>query len=304
MDIVEKKEFSFSGDTGDALISVYTVFPGIELAFNSVHIDHFDLGPKKEGNYIEIHHCREGRIEQEFEDDNLYLMPGDLSLAIRNRAMNKYKFPLHHYHGITITVDVEAVPEDFTHFLDDVCVRPLIVGKKLCRDKEFFVLRGETYIEHIFSELYSAPEKGKLGYFKVKILELFLILNGIDTAEYQTPDVLVPRSKVAIAKQAADYLAEHVNQRITIPELAKQFNVSDSYLKNTFKDVFGVPVYSYVRIQKMQIAAKWLVGSDRPIMQIAAECGYGNGSKFTAAFRSVMGETPSDYRKRHTKRSD
>lgn len=302
MSIVEKKEYSFSGDTGDAVITVYTVFPGIELVYNSVHIDRFDLGAQKEGNYIEIHHCREGRIEQEFEEDNLYLMPGDLSIAIRNQAMSEYKFPLHHYHGITITIDIDAIPECFTHFLEDVCVKPLTVAKKLCRDKQFFVLRGETYIEHIFSELYSAPEKGRIGYFKVKILELFLILNEIDTTEDEIAEILVPRPKVKIAKQAADYLAEHMNQHITIPELAKQFNVSDSYLKNAFKDVFGVPIYSYIRIQKMQVAAKWLVGSDRPIMQIANECGYGNGSKFTAAFRGVMGETPSDYRKLHTKR--
>lgn len=303
MDIVEKKEYSFSGDTGDAVITVYTVFPGIELVYNSVHIDRFDLGARKKGNYIEIHHCREGRMEKKFGEDNLYLMPGDLSISIRNQMMREYNFPLHHYHGITITIDIDAVPECFTNFLDDVCVKPLTVAKKLCKDKQFFVLRNESYIEHIFSELYSAPEKGRIGYFKVKILELFLILNEIDTMEYETEEILVPQSKVKLAKQVADYLAEHMNQHITIPELAKQFNVSDSYLKNAFKDVYGVPVYSYVRIQKMQNAAKWLVGSDRPIMQIADECGYSNGSKFTAAFRDVMGETPSDYRKLHTRHS-
>lgn len=304
MDIVEKKEYSSSGDTGDAVITVYNVFPGIELVYNSVHIDRFDLGTQREGSYIEIHHCREGRIEKEFEEDNLYLMPGDLSVAIHNQMTSEYSFPLHHYHGITITIDIDAVPECFTDFLEDVCVKPLTVAKKLCRDKKFCVLRGENYIEHIFSELYSAPEKGRIGYFKVKILELFLILNEIDTVESETAEALVPRSKVKFAKQAADYLAEHMNQHITISELAKQFNVSDSYLKNAFKDVFGVPIYSYVRIQKMQIAAKLLVGSDRPIIQIANECGYGNGSKFTAAFRDVMGETPSDYRKLHTKHSN
>lgn len=304
MDIVEKKEYSFSGDTGDAVITVYTVFPGIELAYNSVHIDCFNLGPRKGGRCIEIHHCREGRLEQEFESDNLFLMPGDLSISLRDQAMSDYKFPLHHYHGINIIIDLDVVPECFAHFMDDVYVKPLEVAKKLCNDKNFFVLRGENYIEHIFSELYSAPEKCRIGYFKVKILELYLILNEIDMAKYETEEILVPQSKVKIAKQAADYLSEHMNQRITIPELAKRFNVSDSYLKNAFKDVFGIPIYSYVRIQKMQTAAQWLIDSDRPIMQIANECGYGNGSKFAAAFREVMGETPNDYRKLHAKSSN
>lgn len=33
-----------------------------------------------QGNLIEIHHCREGRIEQEFEDEYFYLMPGEIGV--------------------------------------------------------------------------------------------------------------------------------------------------------------------------------------------------------------------------------
>lgn len=304
MDIIEKKEYSFSDDTGDVVLTVYTVFPGIKLIYNSVHIDHFDLGTPEDGKYIEIHHCREGRIEKEFEYDNLCLMPGDLSIAVRNQMTSACSFPLHYYHGITITIDIDAVPECFAQLLDDVCVKPLTVAQRLCHEKKCCILRAETDIEHIFSELYSAPEKGRIGYFKVKILELFLLLNEIDGTEDEAAETLMPRSKVDLARQVADYLTEHINRHITIPEVAKQFSVSDSYLKHTFKEVFGVPIYSYIRSKKMQIAAKWLVNSDRPILQIANECGYGNGSKFTAAFHDVMGETPSNFRKRHTKRSD
>lgn len=304
MGIVEKKEYSFSDNTGDAVITVYTVFPGIELVYDSVHTDYFDLSVRSEGSYIEIHHCHEGRIEQKFDEGAMYLMPGDLSIAVRSKTKSRYRFPLRHYHGITITIDVDVAPECFENFLDDVSVKPLMVAKRLCREKSFFVLRNETYIEHIFSELYSAPRNGKIGYFKVKILELFLILNEISVAGDETEEVQTSRSKVALAKRAEEYLAEHMSQHIKISELAKRFNVSDSYLKIAFKDVFGVPIYSYIRNQRMQIAAKWLISSDRTIMQIANECGYGNASKFSAAFRDVMGETPSDYRKLHTKRLD
>lgn len=304
MYVVEKKEFYVSDDTGDAGILAYTVFPGTALVYSSIHVDRFGLGARKEGSYIEIHYCREGRIEKTLNGDHLCLMPGDLSVTIRTRETREFNFPLRHYHGIIITMDIDAVPECFAQLLEDACVEPLEVAKKLCREKKFFVLRGEARVNHIFSELYSPPEEGKIGYFRVKLLELFLLLNGIDAAEYETGETLALRPKIQIAKQAADYLAEHMNQRVTIPELAKRFNVSDSYLKNAFKEAFGVPVYSYVRLQKMQLAAKWLADSDRPIMEIANECGYGNGSKFTAAFRDVMGETPSDYRKLHTGRSD
>ena len=83
MQTIEKKEYRFANDLGDAELTVYEVFPGVELVYSSVHMDRFDPGNVLEGTMIEIHHCREGRIEQEFEEEYFYLMPGDFCIALR-----------------------------------------------------------------------------------------------------------------------------------------------------------------------------------------------------------------------------
>ena len=292
--------YTFSNDIGDAEITVYQVFPGIELRYNAVHMDRFELGAADEGNIIEIHHCREGRIEQQHMDQFFYLMPGDLSIAIRNRIHQAYTFPLHHYHGITITVNTDVAPKCFSCFLKDIAVQPLEVARKLCADGRSHVIRSESYVEHIFSELYSVPDTIREGYMKIKILELFLVLSGIDTGIQETPPTL-SGLQVRIAKEAAAYMAENLDRRVTIGELAEQFHVSQTHLKQAFKGVYGVPVYSYIRIQKMQRAALMLIHSERPILEIAGDCGYDNGSKFAGAFKEIMGETPTDYRKAHKK---
>lgn len=301
MDSIEKKEYYFSNDVGDAAITVYEVFPGVQLVYNSVHMDRFDLGFVTKGNLIEIHHCREGRIEQEFENEYFYLMPGDFSITMKTQMVNSYKFPLCHYHGITIGINTDVAAKCFSQFLEDVQVQPLEVAKKLCQNNNCFIIRSEAYIEHIFSELYSVPENMKKGYFKVKILELLLVLSGIDLTDSQIPAYTLPKSQVQLANQVASYLSEHMEQHVTIAELSKMFNVSDTHLKSIFKGVYGVPVYSYMRIQKMQSAAQLLIHSERSIAEIAYEFGYSNASKFTAAFQKIMGETPSEYRKAHTK---
>ena len=54
----------FRNGRGDAKIDSYKVFPGIELNIYSVHMDGFFFGGEEEGNFMEIHHCREGRMEQ------------------------------------------------------------------------------------------------------------------------------------------------------------------------------------------------------------------------------------------------
>ncbi len=61
----------FRNSRGDAEIASYKVFPGIELNMYAVHMDSFFFGAEEEGNFMEIHHCREGRMEQGLEDVNV-----------------------------------------------------------------------------------------------------------------------------------------------------------------------------------------------------------------------------------------
>lgn len=297
----EVKTYQFENNTGDAVLTVHKVFTGIDLVYNAVHMDTLDLGRRKKGQIIEIHHCREGRIEQTLSDEFFYLMPGDLSIAIWDQGENVCSFPLRHYHGITITVDTELAPKCFSCFLRDVAVYPMTVARRLCGDKRSHILRSQEYIAHIFSELYAVPESIRAGYLKIKVLELFLVLSSIDPVAYEKENAYLSGFQVRIAKEAAAYMEAHMDERITIPELAQRFHISQTHLKQAFKGVYGVPVYSYIRIQKMQAAAQKLIHTELPVLEIANASGYDNGSKFASAFREIMGETPTEYRKAHNK---
>ena len=183
--------------------------------------------------------------------------------------------------------------------MKDVNIQPTKVADKLCGENGCFVIRNEGYIEHLFSELYSVPGTHKIAYYKIKILELLMVLSWADPGSNGLTSVTLPKSQVDLAKKAAAYLAEQKEQRITLEQLAQLFNVSRAHLCNAFKGVYGVPVYKYVRIQKIQAAALQLIHTDRPVIEIAIECGYDNPSKFSSAFKEIMGETPLEYRKAH-----
>ncbi len=302
MNRMEKKEFTFSNDIGDASVTMYEVFPGVQVAYVSVHMDKLDLNFAAEKNFIEIHHCSEGRIEQKLEEEYFYLTPGDLSIAVRTQIVNDYNFPLRHYHGITIRLNMDVISPSFWRLLEEMQVHPMEITKKLCGDNGCFIIRSEEYIEHIFSELYAVPENIKAGYFKVKILELLLVLSGENLHNNLVQRCTLSQSQVQLANEVAAYLGEQMNQHITIEELAKTFNVSTTHLKNIFKGVYGVPIFSYMRIQKMQSAAQLLIHTEQSIADISYEFGYNNISKFSAAFQKIMGDTPSAYRKEHTKK--
>lgn len=298
---IEKKEYRFTNDLGDAELTAYEVFPGVQLVYSSVHMDRFDLSNVIEGNMIEIHHCREGRIEQQFEDEYFYLMPGDFCIALRKSMVRSFHFPLRHYHGITIGIREDVARQWLSRYMEEIHIQPLEVAKRLCGDRNSHIIRNEEYIEHIFAELYRVPEIIKKGYCKLKIMELFLVLSGIDLHKNEVTQYTLPVSQVQLANAVAAYLWEHMEQHITIPELAKEFNVSDTHLKKAFKGVYGMPIFSYMRVQKMHAAAQLLIHTEKPIAEMAEEFGYSNTSKFSAAFQSIMGDTPGDYRKLHTK---
>lgn len=300
--IVSESEriYTFHNDTGDAKMHVHNVFKGIELIYNSVHMDGQNLELPTDEQFIEIQHCREGRMEQQLQNEFFYLMPGDLSIVIRDQASTGINFPLKHYHGITIKINTVLAPKCFSCFLEDVNVNPLNVAKRLCEDSNYFVIRKEKYIEHIFAELYSVPENYRKGYFKIKILELLLVLSGVDPEKKKMDSISLSKTQVSLAKTISKYLADRTDSEITVSELAYKFNISKSHLQKAFNGVYGTSVFSYMRILKMHSAAMKLIQTEKSVMEIAGELGYDNASKFASAFREIMGETPTEYRKSHS----
>lgn len=83
----------------------------------------------------------------------------------------------------------------------------------------------------------------------------------------------------------------------TIEELAERFEISPTSLKKCFKEMYGVPIYTYCRTYRLQIAEKMLREGQLSVAEIAAKIGYINPNKFTSAFCSEYKMTPTEYKK-------
>lgn len=291
-----------SDSSGRYLTTTYQVFPGIELIYHDVHVQSHSSDETLTGNLIEICHCREGRMECNFHDEFCYLSQGDILIARAGDVSRTSYFPLKHYHGISVLIDVDKAPACLSCMLEDVNVQPRVLAEKFCRNKSCFVARTNPSFEHIFSELYAVPEQIQKGYFKIKVLELLLFLSAFDTEQDETGERTFTENQVVLAKDISRYLTEHMDDRITIDQLAERFHTSVACIKNAFKGVYGVPVGAYIRTQKMESAAYMLEYTDKSILEIAGEHGYDNGSKFASAFRSVKGINPAEYRNKQCRK--
>ena len=278
----------------NAVINSYKVFPGIELIYYDMNLRDYTEQYGKNKKILDIDHCLEGRIEYKDRDSYYYLSGGDLAVGGRDSDSGQRYYPLGHFKGITVRIDLNAAPEDLSVLLDGVSVRTSELYEKFCSEKGFYVLRGSRSIEHIFSELYEIPENIRKGYCRLKILELMLFLSHTEPKKIMADASSLGR--VRLAKDAGTYIAERMEQKVTVSELASHFHVSETQLKNCFKSVYGMSVHAYIREQKMRAAASMLKDTDIPVLEIAGKYGYDNGSKFAKAFREVMGASPNAYR--------
>ena len=279
---------------GEALLTVYPVFPGIVISYYDVHASARVAERGSQSGLIEICHCREGRIEYQCGEEFYFLAPGDLSVSVRGGERGDECFPTGHYHGISVTIDPQRAPECLSCLLEDVDVRPSALIDKFCTDASFFVTRSSREVNHIFAELYTVPENIRKGYFKVKILELLLFLSALPADPPKKSGYT--RSQIALAQQVCAYLSENRERKFTMQELAAHFGASPSLINKCFSGVYGMTPPAYLRAQKMYGAAQLLRGTDRTVLDIAGQFGYDNASKFAKAFRGVIGVSPAEYR--------
>lgn len=285
------------GKTGDMVMTKHSVFPGIQLIYNDANMtesENIFIKNVKSENVLEINHCRDGRIECSCKDNFFYLSKGDICIHRKDTVEDNFYFPSGNYHGISLLIDINAAPMCLSCFLEDVNVEPKTIMEKFCKDGNLFVCRSNAQLEHIFYELYSIPQEVQKGYYKIKVLEILLFLSCLN--EEKNDEKLCSSAQVAIAKEVCRYLTVHMDERITIEDLSSIFHVSQTVLKNSFKMVYGMSVYSFIRKEKMENAATMLKNTDKTVLEIANLHGYENGSKFASAFRDIMGASPVQYR--------
>ena len=204
-----KTEYVYTNDTGDAQIIVYHVFPGVEVAYASVHMGDFDFGLTEKKFYekfIGIHYCKEGRIEQEIKKEFFYLMPGDCSIVIQDNEEKTFKFPLKHYHGISIGIDLKITGNPLIKFLQDCGTSPLEAATSVCGDDSHIVLRSSELLKRFFTELYKVDTAQRFDYLRIKLPELFYHFMYIKKKNDKCDSTMVSRTQVDFVKCVAEYI--------------------------------------------------------------------------------------------------
>ncbi len=291
-------------ETGEGLMTIYDVFPGVVIMYNDFHMSYCKSGfQTSREDFVCIDHCREGCLENIIDDGYSYSMEaGDLDVDIRKRHIGKYIYPLNHFHGVSIGFYLPVAEKQLSEELKGFPVKLSKLQEKFCKEELPMVIKSSPEIEHIFSEIYRVPAKIMKEYFRIKIFELLLFLDALEFEESKEEKAYFYKSKVEKVREIHALITEDFNTHYTIEELSKRFDISQTALKSCFKNLYGDAINSYLQTYKINTAASLLrKNKEMSVADIAGYVGYDSQSKFTSVFKKIIGVTPMEYRKSERK---
>lgn len=101
-------------------------------------------------------------------------------------------------------------------------------------------------------------------------------------------------------KQVIDFLHTNMTNKIRLEDAARVAGMSPSHFKAVFRETIGMTFTDALTRIRVSGAAKMLRESDHSIAHVSHETGFSDQSHLVRRFRSMMGETPTMYRRKHS----
>ena len=230
---------------------------------------------------LELTYVDQGSMHSVVEGQDILLKQGDLVIYGANQWHMQYADIGVAPRFVTITFDISA--GDLTPLLN----------------------RKFTAPQHTVALLQQMlQEQEKMDAFSSNIilsrLELLLLLLLREDKEpragkLQTSNAV--HSENEIIRQAQQYISSHIREKLSVPLVARQVDVSPSYLTALFHKNLQISPGEYIRRTKLQESKQMIRENNLNFTEIAAELQYSTVHHFSRQFKEKFGITPTEYAK-------
>lgn len=100
----------------------------------------------------------------------------------------------------------------------------------------------------------------------------------------------------ALVQTAIGYLRQHLSQPPSPEALAKILGTNEKQLNQAFHEAFALPVFAWLREERLRQARDLLAMTEAPIADIAEHLGYSSAANFAKAFRERFDCSPRELR--------
>ena len=104
------------------------------------------------------------------------------------------------------------------------------------------------------------------------------------------------KDRVVSIETVIDYIETHLDGKLDLEQVSEAVHYSKYHLHRMFTNAVGMTIHDYVQRRQLTEAAKLLIFSDKPIIEISFTCGYESQQSFSSAFKDMYKIPPAEYR--------
>jgi AraC-like DNA-binding protein len=289
MNILEYENYQEKISHGDPLFPYITYLCSIPLDFQCVPLHWHD-----EMEFIYIKKGK-GLITVDLKQYEVtagaivFILPGQLhSIEQSGNASMEYENIIFHP-NILISKKTDTCNSDFFQpLLAGTISVPLLYTPDAPYYREISACLNEN------DEICKTNPAGYQLFLKSQLFMLFFLLfNKCSRKEPQKKN----HKSLDKMKVILKYIEIHYMEKITIADMAKELNVSESHFMKYFKNTMGTSFIDYLNEYRLTMASRLLISSESSVLAIASEVGFDNLSYFNRSFKKRFGQTPREYRK-------
>jgi transcriptional regulator GlxA family with amidase domain len=115
--------------------------------------------------------------------------------------------------------------------------------------------------------------------------------------DYTSSTKLIKRhGDTDVLGKVISYITKHNGERITAQSAAAALGYNEKYLSRAISSAAGFGFSTLLSTLRMDLASHLLKNTNRTIVDIAIECGFGSERNFYRRFKEMTGYTPKEYR--------
>ena len=100
----------------------------------------------------------------------------------------------------------------------------------------------------------------------------------------------------SIVEDAIHYIEQHLREPLRAEDAAHSVHISHSHFHRLFLALTGETIGDYIRKRRLTEAAIELLGTNRPILEIAMDYQFESQAAFSRSFKQVYGVSPNQFR--------
>jgi LacI family transcriptional regulator len=147
-------------------------------------------------------------------------------------------------------------------------------------------------------------DKRRVGYLAAQTLDQMMQGRSVPKTQPVAPLGVMARQTTEfiavedpLVEQAVRYIWQQTGDGLAVRDVLAATQASERTLHRRFKQHLGRTPADEIRRAKLETARRLLSTTDMPLVEVAAQAGYGEQSQLSRAIKEATGQTPTAYRR-------